>query len=93
MKNRFKNETPKDQNGINFNISPNDMIDILCEKCEGQFFSPVFVFKKVSAVMSPTGKATLIPAQLFKCDSCGHINEEFLPKTPSGDKIEIRTSK
>ena len=62
------------------NINPSDLTDILCEKCESQTFEPVYLFKKLSAVLSPTGNANIIPVQLYKCTECGHINEEFIPK-------------
>ena len=73
------------QNNTNININPDDMEDVFCDKCEGQIFTPAFLFKKLSAVVSPTGKATMVPMQVFKCDDCGHINKEFLPKS-SKDK-------
>ena len=66
------------------NINPDDMEDVLCAKCGSQTFTPVFLFKKLSAVLSPTGQETMIPLQVFKCEDCGHINDEFIPK--SGDK-------
>ena len=37
-------------------INPEDLTDVLCEKCGGQVFVPAFLFKKVSAVLSPNGK-------------------------------------
>jgi len=64
----------------NININPNDLEDVLCEECGEQTFEPAFLFKKLSAVMSPTGKDTLIPLQVYKCTHCGHINKGFLPK-------------
>jgi hypothetical protein len=67
------------------NINPNDLEDMVCSKCECQTFEPVFLFKKLSAVMSPTGKETLIPLQVYRCTECGHIEEGFLPKDqPNG---------
>ena len=53
---------------------------IVCEKCGNQTFSMAFLFKKISAVLSPNGKESMIPLQVYKCDECGHINKEFLPK-------------
>ena len=29
------------------NINPNDLEDIVCEKCESQMFEPIFLFKKL----------------------------------------------
>ena len=64
----------------NVNINPDDLVDVVCEKCGNQTFSMTFLFKKISAVLSPNGKESMIPLQIYKCDECGHINKEFLPK-------------
>jgi hypothetical protein len=61
-------------------INPNDLEDVLCEKCECQSFDMAFLFKKISAVLSPSGKESLIPIQVYKCTECGHINDGFMPK-------------
>lgn len=71
---------------MNLNIKPEDMKDVNCDECEGQTFVPVFLFKEVSAVVSPNGKKSLVPMQIFKCDSCSHINDAFLPKKKKEDK-------
>ena len=59
------------------NIDLSNVDSVTCEECKGSTFSPTFLIKKISALMSPTGKETLIPLQMFKCDKCGHINELF----------------
>ena len=64
----------------NVNINPADCEDVLCEKCENQTFQPAFMFKKISAVLSPTGAEALIPVQVYSCIECSHINAGFLPK-------------
>ena len=61
-------------------ISPSDLTDVMCDKCDNQTFAPAFMFKKLSAILSPTGKESLIPLQVYACTKCGHINEGFLPK-------------
>jgi len=60
------------------NIDLNDVENINCDECKGECFSPTFIIKKMSALVSPSGKEALIPIQMFKCDKCGHINELFL---------------
>tara|TARA_R110001592_G_scaffold215613_1_gene468990 strand:+ start:4213 stop:4500 length:288 start_codon:yes stop_codon:yes gene_type:complete len=65
----------------NININPDDLTDIVCEKCESQTFEPVFMFKKLSAVLSPSGKDTMVPLQTYRCTECTNINKEFMPKT------------
>lgn len=52
---------------------------ITCEKCAGEVFVPAFLLRKVSALVSPTGKETILPLQLFACANCNHINEDMLP--------------
>jgi len=69
----------KDQPKTQVKIDLNDLIDIVCENCEGKFFRQVSAFKKLSALISPTGKEQILPVPVFRCDECGHINKEFLP--------------
>jgi DNA-directed RNA polymerase subunit RPC12/RpoP len=78
------NQGPTRENaGLNVNINPGDLEDVVCEKCGSQTFSQVFLFKKLSAVLSPNGKDTFVPMQTYKCTECGHINKEFLSKNRS----------
>jgi DNA-directed RNA polymerase subunit RPC12/RpoP len=64
---------------INIPVGLNQTDEIVCDECNSRAFHPAFLLRKVSALISPTGKETVIPIQVFACDSCGHINEEFLP--------------
>ena len=61
-------------------INPNDLEDIVCDKCGSQCFEQTYLFKKLSAVLSPNGQETMIPQQIYRCADCGHINDIFLPK-------------
>lgn len=63
-------------NNIQIDISQVD--NIKCEECDGDHFVPIFIIKRISALMSPSGKETLAPIQVFKCDSCNHVNKLFL---------------
>ena len=60
------------------NIDLNSIDNVKCDECDSDVFSPAFIIKKISALMAPSGKETLMPIQLFKCGICGHINELFL---------------
>ena len=71
----------------NVNLNPDDLTDVVCEKCGCQVFEPAFLFKKLSAVLSPNGKDSLIPLNIFKCSDCGHINKEFIPNNKDGSKV------
>tara|TARA_R100001510_G_C7583828_1_gene155861 strand:+ start:160 stop:396 length:237 start_codon:yes stop_codon:yes gene_type:complete len=57
-----------------------DMTDIICENCGCRYFNQVHAFKRVSALLSPTGKEQIMPVPSFRCSDCGHINEEFIIK-------------
>ena len=52
----------------------------VCEKCENDTFQQVYRMRKLSALLSPAGKETMIPIQVFACAKCNHINKGFLPK-------------
>ena len=69
----------KDQPKTQVKIDLKDLTDIQCENCDSKFFRQVSAFKKLSALVSPTGKEQIIPVPVFRCDECGHINKEFLP--------------
>ena len=48
------------------------MKDVVCDNCEGKVFREVVMLKRLSALVSPTGKEQLIPVQVVRCDDCGH---------------------
>ena len=54
--------------------------DVTCEKCESNYFQPVFVIKQISALISPNGQEGMMPVQTFRCADCGNVNEKFVPK-------------
>tara|TARA_R110002110_G_scaffold47065_3_gene141536 strand:+ start:577 stop:810 length:234 start_codon:yes stop_codon:yes gene_type:complete len=54
--------------------------DVSCEECENPTFSEVIVIKRVSPIMSPTGKEIMAPIKTFQCAKCCHMNEQFVPK-------------
>ena len=63
-------------------LTPKDLenaVETICEKCEHNFFAPVFTIKRISALVSPTGQEINVPMQTFACAKCGHVNKNFLP--------------
>ena len=44
-----------------------------CEKCDNPIFIQGYVIKKMSALLSPTGKEVIAPVQVFNCGNCGHM--------------------
>ena len=63
--------------------NPLDNVDLThaktleCEKCKCKAFKQSLMLKKLSALISPTGKEALIPVAVFVCEQCGHVNKEF----------------
>lgn len=53
--------------------------DIVCDRCTNATFQEVVLFKHVSAIISPTGKAGNVPIPTFSCVACGWVNNAFLP--------------
>ena len=60
---------------------------VTCEACGHDVFIPAFKLLKLSALLSPHGKETMIPMQVFACAKCGHINDDFLPKEETNDTV------
>lgn len=51
-----------------------------CDSCGKEAFQEAVILRKISAILSPTGKEGFVPLQVFACIGCGHINNDFLPK-------------
>ena len=54
-------------------IDIGDTETITCEECGNASFIQAFFLKKISALMSPTGKEAVVPMQVFSCGNCGTI--------------------
>ena len=54
-----------------------------CAKCDNKIFIQGYVIKKMSAIMSPSGKEMIAPVQVFNCGSCG----ELLPLSKELDEL------
>ena len=52
--------------------------DISCDECNANTFDQVFMIKRISPLVSPNGQEIMVPMPVFKCSSCGHINQAFL---------------
>ena len=60
------------------NIDLTHAKDIICEKCDGLGFRQTMMLKRLSPLVSPNGQETIVPSAVFACESCGHVNEEFV---------------
>ena len=61
------------------NVDLSKAQDVVCDNCGNYTFQEVVLMKKVSALISPTGKEGIIPIPVFACNACGYINKQFLP--------------
>lgn len=74
-----------------------DMDDVKCDACGDRRFEPVYLMKRLSALVSPSGQAELVPLgppiipQVFACYACGHVNEEFVPLPLRAAKQDVVT--
>ena len=68
----------REQPGLKVDLSQTTAVS--CESCKHDVFIPAFKMRKMSALLSPHGKETMIPMQVFACAKCGYINEDFQTK-------------
>ena len=61
---------------------------VKCE-CDGQVFEPSLMFKKLSSLLSPTGKEEMVPVEVFKCSVCQKI-PAFVHKKIPGIPTEMK---
>ena len=50
-----------------------DAYTMKCQKCENSIFIQGYVIKRISAIVSPTGKEVIAPIQVFNCGNCGEM--------------------
>ena len=71
----IQTQGPGGQQQMNVDIS--QTTEMKCEKCGNNTFKQTMMLRKMSAIVSPNGKETIIPVGVFACESCNHVNEEF----------------
>jgi hypothetical protein len=54
---------------------------IKCEK-ESMIFEKKLIFKRLSPILSPSGREELIPIETLFCTTCGKIPKFFYEKIP-----------
>lgn len=85
-RNKFGGGQPPMAPQMNIDLSKAD--DVICERCGNYTFQEVMLMKRISALISPTGKDAIVPIPTFACNACGHINKQFLPTIPKGMQEE-----
>ena len=58
----------------------------ICESCSNPTFQEAAILRKVSALVSGTGREGFLPINVFACMKCGGVNDQFLP-------VELRKPK
>jgi len=56
-------------------------------------FQPVTLIKRLSAIMSETGKEEIVPIDAFQCTLCGKIPDFVSEKIPGGIPDEAKPNK
>ena len=54
--------------------------NIVCSDCGSKTFMEVAVLKRISAILSPSGKEEIYPIPVFVCSKCGKIPQEYMDK-------------
>ena len=67
----MKPQKPLPQQQVQIDLSDADTMK--CQKCENSNFIQGYVIKKISAIVSPTGKEVIAPIQVFNCGNCGEM--------------------
>ena len=54
--------------------------NVVCPNCGSKLFTEAVVLKKLSPIISPTGKEELYPIPVYVCAKCQTVPEEYLAK-------------
>ena len=61
------------------NVDPRTLPTCICNECGHDKFKMVYIMKRVSPLLSGETKNTYFPIEVFVCDKCGNLNDEFNP--------------
>ena len=62
----------------NVQLDLNEADTITCKGCGNASFIQSFFLKRISALVSPTGKEAIVPIQVFSCGSCGEVPQKMI---------------
>ena len=57
-----------------------DADQMVCKECQSKTFIQSFLMFRLSALLSPSGMESIVPAAVFQCTKCGTILEESMPE-------------
>jgi hypothetical protein len=52
--------------------------DVTCDECGATNFINIYKIRKISGLMSGSGRDMIVPVPVYACADCGHVNEKFL---------------
>ena len=67
----MKPQKPLPQQQVQVDLKDADTMK--CQSCGNSIFIQGYVIKKISAIVSPTGKEGIAPIQVFNCGNCGEM--------------------
>ena len=67
----MKPQKPLPQQQVQVDLKDADTMK--CQACGNSIFIQGYVIKKISAIVSPTGKEDIAPIQVFNCGNCGEM--------------------
>ena len=67
----MKPQKPLPQQQVQVDLKDADTMK--CQSCGNSTFIQGYVIKKISAIVSPTGKEVIAPIQVFNCGNCGEM--------------------
>jgi len=74
----MKDKNVKFEKPQNVKVNLKETSTIKCKKCDNYLFIESYILKRLSPLLSPTGKEAIIPIQVFSCGECGNILRQFL---------------
>ena len=54
--------------------------NVVCPNCGSKLFTEAVVLKKLSPIISPTGREELYPIPVYMCAKCQTIPDEYMSK-------------
>jgi hypothetical protein len=71
---------PQQQN-VQVDLSKADTVRCDDPECNNVLFISSTIIKRLSAIVSPTGKEALVPIDVYSCGNCGKVPKTMLQGT------------
>ena len=66
----IQTQGPDGQQQMNIDISQTS--EMKCDKCGNNTFKQTMMLRKLSAIVSPSGKEMIMQVPVFRCSGCGN---------------------